>query len=63
MSDLKRYTVTVALTKDVVVYAPSNDGVTDIATCMVLDSMSQLDLEGNLLEDVTIKAGEPQDEE
>ena len=62
MSDLISYRVTVALTKTVIVYAPSNDGVSDIANCMVLDALDDLDLRGNLLEDVCLEVGEPNEE-
>jgi|TARA_B110000483_G_scaffold211200_1_gene258783 hypothetical protein len=62
MSDLKRYRVKVALIKTVIVYAPSSDGVSDTANCMVLDALDELDLRDNLLEDITLEVGEPNEE-
>ena len=62
MSDLKRYRVKVALIKTVIVYAPSSDGVSDTSNCMVLDALDELDLRDNLLEDITLEVGEPNEE-
>jgi hypothetical protein len=62
MSDLKRYRVKVALIKTVIVYAPSSDGVSDKAYCMFLYELDELDLLDNLLEDITLEVGEPNEE-
>jgi len=69
---MKLWRVPVVLTKYVYVSTPSKgwdggnpdhrDEVSDRANCMVLDALGDLDLEGNLLEDITLEVGEPHEE-
>jgi hypothetical protein len=59
---MKLWRVPVVLTKYVYVSTPSRDEVSDRANCMVLDALGDLDLEGNLLEDITLEVGEPHEE-